>query len=229
MEKSRVPPALRPARCGATFPRNFPNCYPAFPIPRDRREASPPPRTDCTRSQPITLCLLTDLLNNACPHPISPRTALRSQRVLALTFLQPYAEFIRSGPLQLEVTLILVPFLQPQTRAGRAGPLGEGARRNLLCGFCLCEWEFRRIVCPAATRKTTQTPVYTAAEFPTSAWNVATPAIPTLSPSTQQERPCRPAVDELASVPLDLWAQDRATPNSIPTCSPCDYFSTFRD
>jgi hypothetical protein len=63
--------------------------------------------------------------------------------------------------------------------------MGEGARRNLLCGFCLCEWEFRRIVCPGCDEKDhAKLPVYTADEFSYIRVNAALPATRTSNPST---------------------------------------------
>jgi FdhE protein len=132
---------------------------------------------------------------------------------LALAFLQPYAEFVRSRvPLQLEgYTHALCPFCSRKPGVGVMRPMGDGARRNLLCGFCLCEWEFRRIVCPSCDEKDhARLPVYTAEEFPyirVECCDTCQTYIKSINLS--QNGLADPLVDELASVPLDLWARER--------------------
>jgi FdhE protein len=131
---------------------------------------------------------------------------------LALAFLQPYAEFVRGRvPLQLQnYTYALCPFCSRKPVMGVLRPLGEGARRNLLCGFCLCEWEFRRIVCPGCDEKDhAKLPVYTAEEFPyirVECCDTCRTYIKSIDLS--KNGLADPLVDDLASVPLDLWAQE---------------------
>lgn len=132
---------------------------------------------------------------------------------LALAFLQPYAEFVRSRvALQLEgYTHALCPFCSRKPGIGVLRPLGDGARRNLLCGFCMCEWEFRRIVCPGCDEKDhAKLPVYTAGEFPyirVECCDSCRTYIKSIDLS--KDGLAEPLVDELASVPLDLWAEER--------------------
>jgi formate dehydrogenase maturation protein FdhE len=131
---------------------------------------------------------------------------------LALAFLQPYAEFVRGRvPLQLQnYTYALCPFCSRKPVMGVLRPLGEGARRDLLCGFCLCEWEFRRIVCPGCDEKDhAKLPVYTAEEFPyirVECCDGCRTYIKSIDLS--KNGLADPLVDELASLPLDLWAQE---------------------
>jgi len=140
-------------------------------------------------------------------HPSDPT------EFLALAFLQPYAEFIRCRvPLQLEgYTQPLCPFCSRKPGLAVLRPLGDGARRNLICGFCLCEWEFRRIVCPNCDEKDhAKLPVYTADEFSyirVECCDTCRTYIKSIDLS--KNGLADPLVDELASVPLDLWAQER--------------------
>lgn len=134
------------------------------------------------------------------------------QEFLAAAFLQPYAETVRShAGLQLEgYTQPLCPFCHRKPAFGVLQQLGDGARRNLLCGFCLCEWEFRRIVCPACGEEDqAKLPVYTAAQFPHMRVECCD-TCHTYIKSTDLTKNglADPLVDELASVPLDLWAQE---------------------
>jgi FdhE protein len=152
----------------------------------------------------------SDLLNHAWSIPDPPSDLAE---FLALAFLQPYAEFVRSRvPLQLEsYTHALCPFCSRKPALAVLRPLGDGARRNLVCGFCLCEWEFRRIVCPGCDEKDhAKLPVYTAEEFPyirVECCDTCHSYIKSIDLS--KNGLADPLVDELASVPLDLWAQER--------------------
>jgi FdhE protein len=151
-----------------------------------------------------------DLLGNTWSAPGQPSDPTE---FLALAFLQPYAEFVRSRvPLQLAgYTHSLCPFCSRKPTLAVLRPLGDGARRNLLCGFCLCEWEFRRIVCPGCDEKDhAKLPVYTAEEFPYIRVECCDTCRTYLKAiDLSKNGLADPLVDELASVPLDLWAQGR--------------------
>lgn len=155
----------------------------------------------------------SELLNNfwSAPEQLSELGPEPSE-FLTVAFLQPYAEFVRGRvPLQLQnYTYALCPFCSRKPVMGVLRPLGEGARRNLLCGFCLCEWEFRRIVCAGCDEKDhAKLPVYTAEEFPyirVECCDTCHTYIKSIDLS--KNGLADPLVDELASVPLDLWAQE---------------------
>jgi FdhE protein len=131
----------------------------------------------------------------------------------ARAFLQPYAVGIRAranlhwtGP-----TAFICPFCKRKPGLGVMRPLGEGGQRSLICSFCLGEWEFRRIVCPGCGEEDpTKLPVYSAEELEhvrVEACDSCKTYIKTvdLTKSALGD----PVVDEMASVPLDLWAQMR--------------------
>lgn len=138
--------------------------------------------------------------------PDSPET------FLAFAFLQPYAEYLRNrAALQLDsYTNSLCPFCNRQAAIAVLRPQGDGARRNLVCGFCLCEWEFRRIVCAGCGQEEqAKLPVYTAEQFPhmrvecCDACNTYIKSV-----DLAKNGHADPLVDELAAVPLDLWARE---------------------
>jgi FdhE protein len=152
----------------------------------------------------------SELLNHSWSNSNEPPAD--PQEFLAAAFLQPYAENVRSrAGLQLEgYTHPLCPFCHRKPAFGVLRPQGDGARRNLLCGFCLCEWEFRRIVCPACGEEDqAKLPVYTAEQFPHMRVECCD-ACHTYIKSVDLTKNglADPLVDELASVPLDLWARD---------------------
>ncbi len=162
-----------------------------------------------------------NLLNHSWSETANPPDA--PEEFLAFTFLQPLAEFVRScAPLQLEgYTHSLCPFCNRKPTLAVLRPQGDGARRNLVCGFCLCEWDFRRVVCVRCGQEDqAKLPVYTAVQFPHMRVECCD-ACHTYIKSVDLAKNglAEPLVDELASVPLDLWAQehgyDKLHPNLL--------------
>lgn len=154
--------------------------------------------------------LWSNLLNHSWSETGNPPGA--PEEFLAFAFLQPYAEFVRSrAPLQLDgYTHPLCPFCNRKPIVAVLRPQGDGARRNLVCGFCLCEWEFRRIVCAACGQEDqAKLPVYTAGHFPHLRVECCD-ACHTYIKSVDLTKNglADSLVDELASLPLDLWAQE---------------------
>jgi FdhE protein len=135
-----------------------------------------------------------------------------AEEFIGFAFLQPYAEFVRlRAALQLGgYSHSICPFCNRKPAFGVLRPLGDGARRNLVCGFCLCEWEFRRIVCAGCSHEDqAKLPVYTAEQFPHIRVECCD-ACHTYMKSIDFAKNglAEPMVDELAAVPLDLWAQE---------------------
>jgi FdhE protein len=129
----------------------------------------------------------------------------------ARAFLQPYAADIRarsvmrwSGPAPY-----LCPLCKRKAGGGVLRPLGDGGQRSLVCSFCLAEWEFRRIVCPGCGEENhAKLPVYTADELKhvrVEACDSCRIYIKTVDMT--KNGLAEPVVDEIASVPLDIWAQ----------------------
>jgi FdhE protein len=152
---------------------------------------------------------LPDLFTECWAHTDSPTDP---EQFLVLAFLQPYAEFARSrAALQLEgYTHPSCPFCNRKPALGILRQLGDGGRRSLLCGFCLTEWDFRRVVCPGCGQEDhAKLPVYTAAELPYIRVECCD-ACHTYIKSIDLTKNglADPLVDELASVPLNLWAQE---------------------
>jgi FdhE protein len=128
----------------------------------------------------------------------------------ARAFLQPYAAYIRSrsnrqwsGPAPF-----LCPLCKRKPGVGVLRPLGDGGQRSLVCSLCLAEWEFRRIVCPGCGEENhAKLPVYTADELKhvrVEACDSCRTYIKTVDMT--KSGLADPVVDEMASIPLDLWA-----------------------
>jgi len=152
----------------------------------------------------------SDIFTECWTHIDSPAD---SQEFLVLAFLQPYAEFARSHvsmPIANSASL-LCPCCNRKPALAILRPQGDGGRRSLLCGVCLTEWEFRRIVCPGCGLEDhAKLPVYTAESFPyirVECCDTCQTYIKSIDMT--KNGLAEPMVDELASIPLDLWAQER--------------------
>ena len=131
----------------------------------------------------------------------------------ARALVQPYAEHLAAGMAPGPLPGAgLCPVCGGKPQLGVLRPEGEGARRSLLCSFCLLEWEFRRIVCPACGEEDDKKlAFYRAQEFP----HLRVESCDTCrrylkSVDLAQNGLAVPLVDEVASAPLDLWARDHA-------------------
>ena len=133
------------------------------------------------------------------------------EEFITQAFLQPYAELLR---LRLEMkfegyTHPLCPFCNRKAGLSVLRPQGEGARRSLACSFCLAEWEFRRILCPACGEEDNgKLPVYHASDFDyvrVECCDTCKTYIKSVDLS--KNGLAEPIVDEIAAAPLDIWAQ----------------------
>jgi formate dehydrogenase accessory protein FdhE len=146
-----------------------------------------------------------ELLNEAWS-AYSPSDA---QGFLALAFLQPYAELLRSriSPGANRSHSALCPYCNRKPGFGLLRQMGDGAARSLVCSFCFAEWEFRRLVCPGCGEEDDRKlPVFTASDFEcirVECCDACKTYIKTID--LTKDGHAEPAVDELASAPLDVW------------------------
>ncbi len=87
---------------------------------------------------------------------------------------------------------------------------GDGARRALLCSLCALEWPYRRVICPNCGEEDKEKlPVYLAEQIP----HVRVEACDTCrtylkSVDLTKDGFAVPVVDEIATVALNLWADE---------------------
>ncbi len=130
----------------------------------------------------------------------------------ARAFLQPYAEFVRlrSGMLWDGYTHSSCPFCNRKPGLGVLRQLGEGGQRCLICSFCLAEWPFRRILCAGCGEENhARLPVFTATELQhvrVECCDTCKSYLKTVD--LTKNGLAEPIVDEIATLPLDLWAQE---------------------
>jgi formate dehydrogenase maturation protein FdhE len=94
--------------------------------------------------------------------------------------------------------------------AGVLRPEGDGGKRFLLCSFCGAEWEFRRILCAHCGEENEKSlPVYVAEKFAhirVEACDTCKHCLRTID--LTKEGRAIPVVDDLAAIPLALWAEE---------------------
>ncbi len=87
---------------------------------------------------------------------------------------------------------------------------GDGAKRALMCSFCALEWPYRRLICAHCGEEDKEKlPVYLAAQIP----HVRVEACDTChtylkSVDLTKDGFAVPQVDEIATVVLNLWAEE---------------------
>jgi formate dehydrogenase accessory protein FdhE len=144
---------------------------------------------------------------------------------LPRAFLQPYAEFraalIPKPPMIMTVRVCPLCGSRPLLSVLRVE--GDSGKRFLLCSFCTQEWEFRRIHCPTCGEQAEgKLPVYVAEQLP----HIRVEACDTCKffltgVDLTKDGHAIPLVDDLAAIPLSLWAHEhgysRLQPNLLGT------------
>jgi len=89
-------------------------------------------------------------------------------------------------------------------------PEGEGAKRSLICALCRTEWDYVRLTCPACEEsREERLCVYTTPQFEhvrVEACGTCRAYLKTID--LTRSGLAVPEVDELAAVPLTLWADE---------------------
>lgn len=134
------------------------------------------------------------------------------EALLALLVLQPYAEHLaeRSNGVAANGESRICPFCFRKPVVGVLRPEGDGGKRSLICSMCATEWPFGRILCPACGEENVEKlAIYTSDQFAhvrVEACDSCGCYIKTVD-LTKNGRAV-PIVDELATIPLNLWAEE---------------------
>jgi formate dehydrogenase maturation protein FdhE len=156
------------------------------------------------------------------PAYVTPETLTE---FIVRSFLQPYAEFLAANqaPPPAVATHNVCPLCGSSPMLGVLRIEGDGGKRFLVCYLCLHEWEFRRILCPTCGEETeTKLPVYVAEQFHhirVETCETCRHYIRTID--LTKDGHAVPVVDDLAALPLTLWADEhnysRLRPNLLST------------
>jgi FdhE protein len=167
------------------------------------RRIGPPPLAQAGGELAGSDGLLQDLLID----PNLPETHLFFGRAL----LQPYMECLANrSDLPVGDSSSTCPFCGEKPQVGVLREEGEGAKRSLICSLCSTEWEFRRMVCPGCGEESVdKLAVYTATGFEYVRVE-ACDSCQTYIKSVDLTKNglAVPVVDELATTPLNIWAEE---------------------
>ena len=133
------------------------------------------------------------------------------EELLARILIDPYAELLAARQSVLPSAAgNLCPLCGGRPVTGVLRIEGDGGKRFLLCAFCGTEWEFRRIYCAFCGESREQSlPVFVAEKFP----HIRVEACDTCrhcirSVDLTKDGHAIPVVDDLAAIPLALWAEE---------------------
>jgi len=134
------------------------------------------------------------------------------EALLAWLFLQPYAEYLAGHNQTIaQKASAFCPFCSRKPVVGVLRPEGNGAKRSLICSMCSTEWSFGRILCPGCGEdRVEKLAIYTADQFA----HVRVESCDTCgcylkTVDLTKNGYAVPIVDELATIPLNLWAQEQ--------------------
>ncbi|HXA77644.1 MAG TPA: formate dehydrogenase accessory protein FdhE [Candidatus Acidoferrales bacterium] len=138
--------------------------------------------------------------------------ATDSDRLLAWIFLQPYAEYLADHReiAAVDGTPSTCPLCGGKPIVAVLRGQGDGAKKSLICMLCAHEWAFRRIYCPACgEEREPQMAYYSAPEIAHVRVDVCDTCLTYLkSIDLTKTGLAVPVVDELVTLPLDLWAHE---------------------
>jgi FdhE protein len=152
-----------------------------------------------------------ELLTAFWQHEVESRQLAPEYEFLAHALLQPFAEYLAERTdSTTESSPPLCPFCGSKPQLAVLRPEGDGARRFLLCSLCGTEWLFRRVLCPnCAEENKDRLPVFTAQEFDYVRVDACDTCRTYLkSIDLTRNGKAVPVVDELATLSLNLWAQE---------------------
>ena len=152
-----------------------------------------------------------ELLESIWHHQVESSQLAGEYAFFAQALLQPYAEFLagRAGS-STDGSPAVCPFCGSKPQVAVLRPEGDGGKRSLVCSLCSTEWNFRRVLCPnCGEENKDHLPIFAAPEFDyvrIDACDTCRTYIKAID-LTKNGRAI-PMVDELATLSLNLWAQE---------------------
>jgi len=163
---------------------------------------------------------ILELLNAVWQHPTETIEIAPEYLFFAKALLQPYAELLaaKSTGLLEGSAPPLCPFCGSKPQVAVLRPEGDGGKRSLVCSLCSTEWSYRRQLCPSCGEEhKDKLPVFVASEFDYVRVDACETCKAYLkSIDLTKNGHAVPIVDELATVSLNLWAQEKSYHNFGP-------------
>ena len=160
-----------------------------------------------------------ELLTSVWQHQVGPQELAPEYAFFARALLQPYAEYLAGKTaLPQDMSVSRCPFCGSLPQVSVLRPEGDGGKRSLVCSLCSTEWNFRRQKCAnCGEEDKDKLPVFVAQDFDyvrLDACDTCHTYIKAID-MTKNGRAV-PVVDEIATVSLDLWAQEKNYQKSGP-------------
>jgi FdhE protein len=135
-----------------------------------------------------------------------------AEAFLAYALIQPYAERVTARMnINVERDARECPACSNRPQLSVLREYSNGAKRSLICFLCGTEWECRRVLCPkCGEQHKDKLPVYTTEEFQQArieACDTCKSYIKCIDLS--KDGHAVPVVDDLATLALDVWAQEQ--------------------
>jgi FdhE protein len=152
-----------------------------------------------------------ELLESIWQHKVDNSQLASEYAFFAQALLQPYAEFLagRSSP-AADGSPPVCPFCGSKPQVAVLRPEGDGGKKSLVCSLCSTEWNFRRLLCPnCGEENKDHLPIFAAPEFDyvrIDACDTCRTYIKSIDLTKNGN--AIPMVDELATLSLNLWAQE---------------------
>jgi FdhE protein len=160
-----------------------------------------------------------ELLMSIWQHHVESGQLQPEYAFFARALLQPYAEYLAGKTaLPEDMSASRCPFCGSLPQVSVLRPEGDGGKRSLVCSLCFTEWTFRRQKCTnCGEEDKDKLPVFVAQDFDyvrLDACDTCHTYIKAID-MTKNGRAV-PVVDEIATVSLDLWAQEKNYQKSGP-------------
>jgi FdhE protein len=153
-----------------------------------------------------------ELMESVWQHEVDSRELAAEFAFFAKALLQPYAECLseKTAAVEEDSSQVRCPFCGSQPQFAVLRPEGDGGKRSLVCSLCSKEWTFRRLVCPGCgEEEKDKLPVFVAEDFNyVRLEGCDTCHTYIKSIDLTKNGNAVPVVDELATVSLNLWAEE---------------------
>jgi FdhE protein len=153
-----------------------------------------------------------ELLSAVWQHEPESKNLTNEQVFFANALLQPYAECLaeRTVPPMNDNQVPVCPFCGSRPQVAALRPEGDGAKRSLICSMCATEWNFKRVACPnCGEENKDKLPVYIAEELDyvrVDACDTCRTYLKSIDMTKNGH--AVPMVDEIATISLNLWAEE---------------------
>jgi FdhE protein len=153
-----------------------------------------------------------ELLTAVWQHEVESKLLSNEQVFFGHALLQPYGEALaqRAAASNGSNQVPLCPFCGSRPQVAALRPEGDGAKRCLICSMCATEWHFKRVACPnCGEENKDRLPIYIAKGIDyvrVDACETCRTYIKSIDLTKNGH--AVPVVDEIATISLNLWAEE---------------------